>query len=198
VPNNFLVLPLLAGYCLVHFCYYFHFRSQRLDGYRLLIECALAGAGLLFLARCLTFWADKTLGTYMHPVWDGLFPHVDFAGTGLVTLALGVVAPCLVNLVFSRDKARERSIRKYGNNLLRTLYEAAVAERLISITLDNRKTYVGYVTDAPNLDPQDSFVRLIPLFSGYRDHETLELKFTTSYDRLYDLQVDPSDCLFRR
>ena len=69
-----------------------------------------------------------------------------------------------------------------------------MARKLVSITLDNRKTYVGYVTDAPNLDPQDSFVRLIPFLSGYRDHDTLELKFTTSYDRLYDLQIDPSDC----
>lgn len=34
---------------------------------------------------------------------------------------------------------------------------------------------------------------LAPLLSGYRDKDTLELKFTTRYSNLYTDEVDPAD-----
>ena len=38
MPNNLLLVPLLAGFWFLHRCHYFRFRAQTLDGYRLLIE----------------------------------------------------------------------------------------------------------------------------------------------------------------
>jgi hypothetical protein len=158
-----------------------------------LIESALAGAGLLIAARIVIFNVEKYGSPQIRLTWEAFAPHLDFAGTGVATLALGILTPFLGNMIVPSDKARERSIRKHGNNLLRTLYAATTAEKLVSLTLDNRKTYVAYVLDAPNLDPQDSFVMLAPLLSGYRDKDTLELKFTTRYSNLYTDEVDPAD-----
>jgi hypothetical protein len=49
------------------------------------------------------------------------------------------------------------------------------------------------MVDAPSLDPNDSYVRLLPLLSGYRDKDTLELKFTTTYSDFYGDEVEPLD-----
>jgi len=187
-------LPLIAGYWFVHFCYYFHFRSQRLDGYRLLIESAIAGTFLLFLGRLITFGVSATaFGHWFRPIWASFAP-VDFSGTGAATLALGMAAPIAVNRwLVTKEDARARAIGKHGNNFLRLTFNAQVRERTISVTLDNRKTYIGYMVDAPSLDPNDSYVRLLPLLSGYRDKDTLELKFTTTYSDFYGDDAEPLD-----
>ena len=39
--------------------------------------------------------------------------------------------------------------------------------------MDNRKWYVGWLTQSPNLDPQELYFQLLPFISGYRDKDTL-------------------------
>ena len=81
----------------------------------------------------------------------------------------------------------------HGNHLLRLLHWAANFEELVSVTLTNRKVYIGMVTEVPNLEGHDTFVGIIPFFSGYRD-ETLSMRLTVDYVKVYeDLKVDPSD-----
>jgi len=71
MPTNLLLLPLVGGYCLTHFCYYFRFRSQRLDGYRLLLESALAGILLAILSPVSHFVSHED------PLGPGLESQVD-------------------------------------------------------------------------------------------------------------------------
>jgi hypothetical protein len=68
------------------------------------------------------------------------------------------------------------------------VHTAAREERPISLTLDNRKIYVGLIVDAPNLEAHDAFLSLVPWFSGYRDKDTLALIFTVDYLRVYEAQ----------
>src|SRR5947208_3374452 len=54
----------------------------------------------------------------------------------------------------------------------------------------------GYrpVVAAPNLEPHDTFVALIPFFSGYRDNSTLQLRLTTDYLGVYESEgLDPKE-----
>ena len=55
MPTNLLILPLLGGFLLVHIWHLSRFRSQRLEGYRLLMETAIAGVILVTFARLLTY-----------------------------------------------------------------------------------------------------------------------------------------------
>jgi hypothetical protein len=91
----------------------------------------------------------------------------------------------------SRQHALRRAIRKDGNALHNLLYKAAIeAENLrtICITLNSRKVYVGWVEKSPNLRSNDAYVSLIPVMSGYRDKDSLDLEFTVSYpvDKYWD------------
>ena len=66
--------------------------------------------------------------------------------------------------------------------MLRLLDEAANQRRLISVTLDSRKWYVGWVVESPNLDPHEQYFRLLPFLSGYRDKDGLEPHRTVYYE----------------
>ena len=51
MPYNLLLLPLLGGFLFFHLTHFFRFAAQRLDGYRLLFQSAIAGTFLSILAR---------------------------------------------------------------------------------------------------------------------------------------------------
>jgi len=197
MPTNLLILPLLAGFWFVHNCYYFRFRSQRLDGYRLLLESALAGVGLTLIARCAVLFVRLfPIGADIERSWH-LFSPIPFSGTAACAIIAGVVSSYAVNLAFigGREAARNYAVERHGHDLFRLINDALNRKHLVSVTLRNRKWYVGYVTRAPNLNPQELFVSILPVFSGYRDQGTMEAVATTDYMPVYDRGVDRNDFL---
>jgi hypothetical protein len=75
---------------------------------------------------------------------------------------------------------------------MRLLHRAETDDLLISVTLDTRKWYVGWVAQSPNLDPQELYFRLLPFISGYRDKDTLETYRAVFYqDVLKDSELEP-------
>jgi hypothetical protein len=195
MPTNLLILPLLGGFLLVHLFHFSRFRSQQLEGYRLLFWSAVSGAVLLALARLCTY-SLVAVGLFKLS-WvlrfHAFFP-VDFSGTGVSALGLGVILPLVGNLCLERDRAQDLAVRRYGGSLSRLLHAATIRDFPVSVTLENRKTYVGFVIGAPNLDPSDQYVQILPLVSGYRDKDDLRLRFTDNYSEVYQSgRVDPSD-----
>ncbi len=63
---------------------------------------------------------------------------------------------------------------------------------LISITLSNRKWYVGYVTEAMSLEPKETHFTLLPIISGFRDKDTLKTQRVIYYPKVYSSNVDVS------
>lgn len=68
------------------------------------------------------------------------------------------------------------------------LYEALIEKdrkTALMLSLSDRKVYVGQVISMgePNeIEGPDQEVKIIPIMSGYRDKDTLKVKFTTHYD----------------
>ena len=193
MPYNLLLLPLIGGFLFVHLTHYFRFAAQRLDGYRLLFQAAIAGVGLSILGRLTTVLLGLTpLGKPLQTYWS-IFSPFPFSGTSAISLLLGPVSALLVNLFIKKSKAKAMEINARGNFLLRLLDEAATKKRLISLTLDSRKWYVGWVVESPNLDPLEQYFRLLPFISGYRDKDALETRRTVYYDAvLKDPLLDPN------
>jgi hypothetical protein len=99
MPANLFLVPFLAGYLFVHICNRFRFRAQSLDGYRLLIESAVAGVVLLGLSRLSTLvlgWMAPGLRTVWHQyvIPD---PNLPYMGTAVGTIVLGVFLPVFDN-----------------------------------------------------------------------------------------------------
>jgi hypothetical protein len=155
----------------------------------------VSGSVLLALARLLTYSAVAVGLFKLSWVlrWHTFFP-VDFSGTGVTALILGVILPLVGNLWMGRQRAQDLAVRRYGGSLSRLLHAATNRDYPVSVTLENRKTYVGFVIVAPNLDPSDQYVQILPLLSGYRDKDDLRLRFTDNYSEVYESGgVDPSD-----
>jgi hypothetical protein len=153
MPTNLLLLPLLGGYWFLHTLYYTRFRSQRLDGYRLLMESAFAGLLLTLVARVVVLFAHRW--PLLQSVWSDIAPSLPFLGTAAASLLLGIVAPYVLNVfldktgVMSRLDAPTRAIERYGNHLLRLFHAASLQEKTVSVALDNGKVYIGLVAAAP-------------------------------------------------
>lgn len=200
MPTNLLLLPLLGGYWFLHTFHYTRFRSQRLDGYRLLVESALAGVVFAVLARGLVLLL-RICPCVKHAWLLIAGDRAPFLGTAVVSLGLGIAAPYLLNsllettALLTRKQAQLKAIEKHGNHLLRLLHTASAQERTVSVTLSNRKVYIGLVVDAPNLESHDAYVSIIPFFSGHRDKDTLDLDLTVAYIDVYESGVLlPEDC----
>jgi hypothetical protein len=229
MPTNLLLLPLLGGFWFVHLCYLFRFRAQRLDGYRLLLESAFFGLLLIIPARGITYyWPQYSeLGRKIQIGWGHLSSSAPFSGTATVSLLLGLLAPFLINwlqatclrlkenslwrflvhpgksvgefLLPAKEWALSWSIKSSGNYLYQLLHKAVQDEVPILITLQSRKIYVGYVTESPNLKPDNQYLSLLPAISGHRDDKTLAVQRDLAYpdpDALFKNRgIDPRDLL---
>src|SRR5579875_1922167 len=112
MPYNLFLLPLLGGFLFFHLTHFFRFSAQRLDGYRLLFQAAIAGAGLAFLARIITEIAEALdKGAFFDSIWAQFIP-LPFSGTSVLSLALGPLLALLVNAFVGIDKAKDLEIRR--------------------------------------------------------------------------------------
>ncbi len=182
MPYNLLLLPLLGGYLFFHITHYFRFSAQRLDGYRLLLQTAIAGTCLAAIARILSLLLDLVFGNNIVERAWALFSPFAFSGTSALSLLLGPGIALIWNCFVDTEEAKEIEIRKHGSSLTKLLYRAQKENLLVSITLDTRKWYVGWVAESPNLDPQELYFRLLPFTSGYRDYNNLEAIRTNFYE----------------
>jgi hypothetical protein len=192
MPYNLLLLPLIGGFLFIHLTHFFRFGAQRLDGYRLLFQSAIAGICLSALARLIDLSIDRTsIGASIHVLWAWFSPF-NYSAVSVLALLLGPACALLMNLFIGTARAKDIEIRQHGPSFTQLLHRAAKEKLLLSITLDSRKWYVGWVVESPNLDPQEFYFRVLPFISGYRDKDTLETVRSVFYqDVLRDTALDP-------
>ena len=103
------------------------------------------------------------------------------AGTAFLATFLALAIALILNLIFRPEWAKLFLVRRHDNGFLRLFHKALTETKTVSVTLSNRKVYIGYVIRTPNLSPEDQFVGLLPMLSGYRDKDTLRLNIVTNY-----------------
>jgi hypothetical protein len=194
MPYNLLLLPLIGGFLFVHLSHYFRFAAQRMDGYRLLFQAAIAGVLLSIFGRLADVLIGLTpLGPPLQKIWY-VFSPFPFSATSAISLLLGPVFALLLNLFIGKEKAKDLEIKAHGNSLAKLLHRAEKEKRLISVTLDSRKWYVGWVAESPNLDPLEQYFKMLPFISGYRDKDALEPRRTVYYEAvLKDTTLDRTE-----
>lgn len=181
MPYNLLLLPLLGGFLFCSTAHLFRFGAQRLEGYKLLFQSAVAGVMLSFFARLIVLALAATqTGMWLEKRWF-VFSPFDFSATSALSMILGPVAALVLNFFIPTDKAKNIELRRNGNPLIRLFYRAAKENFLVSVTMDSRKWYVGWILESPSLLPQEKYFRLLPYMSGYRDSNTLETFRTVFY-----------------
>ena len=209
MPSNLLLLlPLLGGYLFIHLCFRFHFRAQSLDGHRLIFESAVAGF-ILFLPCRGVSWLLFSRAPELREFWYELAGRVPLLSTLALTLLLAPCAAFVWNFFegvrawrriqnpnkafrfshlpwIAREEALSRAVKKWGNVLQVMLHKAttqAAREEyaFVCLIMKDRKAFVGWVAKSPNLRANDLYVSLVPLMSGSRDKDTLDLTFSVFY-----------------
>lgn len=196
MPEGLLLLPLLGGFAFLHLAHLFRFKAQRYDGYRLLLASACAGICLLALGRLMVLlWgAVPGFGPWAGRTWHAFAPfaHSDACAWSFVLGPL--LAVLAVNRIWGIEQAKNKQLEasKRADAFTRLLHAAATESRLLSVTMESRKWYAGFVAEAPNLNPEEKYFRLLPIVSGYRDADTLETFRTVFYDEVLEV-ADSAD-----
>jgi hypothetical protein len=183
MPWNLLLLPLLSGFVTLDWCLYTRLRAQRIEGNRLLLEGAFAGA-LLTMGVYLYVWVASRC-EYTLPIqnlWLDIAPkNVEFLGTALIAFCVGPIGALLVNRFVKGNHKRLYSVKRYaiesaGEYLLGVLSEAAYRGYLVELTTTDRKAYATFIAVAPDLKPE-TFVVLLPVLIGYKDKDTVKITY---------------------
>lgn len=186
-----LLIPSLAGYWFLQRANFWRFDNYRLSGYHLLFRSALAGIFLTVAAHTIAV----LLNSLEPDIRSFLFAHVsvDYVDTAILTILLAVVAPPVFNKIDSEEKAAKRAAETYGDLIETVIASAFVQRKLLELSLKNRKSYIGVVLHRSITKRGQSDVTLIPMASGYRSEDTLELHITTHYASIIDKWMEQGD-----
>lgn len=187
------LLALAGGFLFAYNCHYTSYLASRVQGQALLLLTACYAVGLLFLSRLtLTMlewlYRGDTSLILIRCGWEALAGPLDipalptFVGAFFYAPILAWVA----NEAYDADEASDRVIREYGGDAEKLLSRYLSNVELVSVTLDNRKVYIGWPTYTPGLRRDAEDFRLLPALSGYRDEKTLKLGYTTYYVDILD------------
>lgn len=72
-------------------------------------------------------------------------------------------------------------------------FKAMADEKPIAISHESGKVYVGYVIDTMDPADENSHLTILPIYSGYRETETLRFKLKTKYQYVIDLITSPRE-----
>lgn len=112
----------------------------------------------------------------------------------ILSLILALVLPFLFNVVYRSRRGAKRAARNAGEHIELLIIESIEEKVPVEITLRNREIYIGLAGDTGIGGSHDADVAVVPMFSGYRDEDTLDLVVTLDYFPVIDmyLEEDPS------
>ncbi len=188
---------MLCGYWFLTHCNLTKFHSLRESGYHVLFRSAIAGLGFFVLSHLavqtveLVFPANR-----IFPAWRELIP-IEYSVTLTFTVFFAVVSPVFFNYFYDEiDTAREVA-EKNGDFIELLIKQSIDEDLLVELSLHSGKSYVGYAINSRLATQSKVDVELVPIASGYRKKETLELDITTDYSSVIEIFDDMDATDFR-
>ena len=186
---SLLLLPAVGGYWFLTHWNYTRYQAIRESGYRLLFRSAVAGIFLSFISRTITLLLEGRC-TLFSRVWESylrepfaleaLFQE-PFTVEVLLSLVLAVLLPFVFNAFYDDHKGAERAAVEAGDHIELLIQESIDDQVPVEVTLRNRKIYIGLGLESGIGTSSESDIALIPMYSGYRDEETLTLHIEIDY-----------------
>jgi hypothetical protein len=193
------LLSLLGGYLFSSLWRFTGFSTRRIEGHHLYFRAALYGALLFLVALLLRIFALPHIPGYSH-LDDELLDYVkpalkeetglplpeqarraEWLLTAVYSLLIGPFFGALLNIFTSRRWAQERSLGALNRLLLRGQQQ----DMPVQLTLNTGKVYIGMPTAITDPDREPDFVKVVPMYSGYRDSQG-GMVLTTDYEALYE------------
>lgn len=210
MPLNILILPLLGGYLFLYFYHDTRFGLNRSRGRRVLLDSARIGILLLVVSRCSVLIVAELLPS-LAIWWKQLAPFA-YSGTGFLSAFIGFISGLMGNAILGGKASRElpenvrsrasdparllaivRDVERESNHVEGTILTCWSENRPMMVGTKQKKIYVGVPKHGPEPHERRRELAMLPLLSGYRDNETQEVHFTTTYADVYEELADESD-----
>ena len=170
---EFSLFPVLGGYWLVTHLNLTRTDALRRSGYHVAFQSAFWGFMLLVPAYSIALGLCD-----LHPT---ILPEIRDRAA-ILSLVLGIVLPAPLNkLFFSQRDAEKRIAEEYGDLVELLIVECIERSTLIEVSLRGGKVYIGFPLANRIARWTGSHLSMLPMSSGYRNKDTLELEITTDY-----------------
>ena len=172
------LVPILSGYWFLTHLYYTNYNVVRASGYHVFFQSAIAGGLLFVFAQMIIFLLKLCVADNAIFISSALASNsAPFIGSALS----GFVLPSMGNRFYGREKSAARIAEINGYRLDLLLAQSVKEQEFVELSLRSRKSYIGLILGSEITRHGEPDIALIPLVSGYRDKDTLELEFTTNY-----------------
>jgi hypothetical protein len=205
-----LVLPILiCGFIYCRYNFYDRTLISKFEGQALYLHIAMRGITIVLPTLGVTFLAEWFSSGFFG-LSDALALHgvtkLDEKNLFTTLLACVCISPLVAyaaaRLRFAITKIRYKLQTNYLTELFilqqmlpltthqTLLLESLTGRLLYMFSMEDRKIYIGCVAGIGGpQDRESSFdegFSIIPVFSGYRDKDTLTVRITTRYDRVFE------------
>lgn len=184
--NYLLILPLLGGYIFLTFFNFTKYQHGRIETQRLIFHSVIVGIFLMLISLYVdnSLLKSKNLLNFRECLGKIVMVDIPNLNFYLLTFFIAPILAIILNIGIPNNFMMKLVIKIWGDEYekvyLKSLREKDRTKRLLLISLENNKVYVGYLkrVSKPLLSQQ---VDLIPVVSGYRDDVTKKITFTTPY-----------------
>ena len=142
-----------------------------------------------FLSRVITLLLESRQAPFAG-FWEShfqeLFPletlfQEPFTPEVLLTSILAFLLPVVLNLFYDDHSGAEKAAIEAGDHVELLIQESIDDQMPVEVTLRNRKIYIGLGLESGIGTSSDSDIALVPMYSGYRAEDTLNLNIETDY-----------------
>ena len=190
-----LIISLIAGYAFSLTWDGSRYFAVREDGYRLTFRAAFYGvvlflyASLIHLAlithfdRYLTYYKN-VLTAFVSPGTEINDNQITLLSLAIITLAIGIFLGHLLNKL-PYSKKILLYIATFNDDFEQLVLRSVRKSMPVCVTMSNKKVYVGYAIRTIDPGEKRTFLRILPVMSGYRTATGL-INFNVTYHNIYE------------
>ena len=178
----FFIIPALGGYWILINLHRTRHQAARGQGYHVLFQAAGVGAVVfgishlvVLLIHCLFPKADT--------FWQSAIPY-DLSDTVALGVLVSLIVPEIGNRIWKEEESAVKAAEDNGDRIELLLMESIQRQEPVEVTLKSRKCYIGRALRGRSVNYSQPDVSMIPVLSGYRNKETLELVPTLNYAQM--------------
>jgi hypothetical protein len=206
------ILILLSGYLYATGCNRYKYKFSRIKGAEAPLFCSFFGL-IIVMFSAIEMVVFEAIIIYMKSIWGAA--DISFKNAikesyslwnpnnweavyyavfllSIITLVNAKLLIYVSNRFWYRNESYELylAILQLGDEMDKLFAESLASQSMVSITLKNRKVYIGNICRTPDPKRDTTHIDLAPVYSGYRTSEELKLVITENYEDAYINQQD--------
>ena len=178
-----LLLPAVGGYWFVTHFNVTRFQAVRESGYHILFRSVLFGIFWYYVAAVPIWFLDACdLWGFPWAIewWGSMFPST-FTIETVAAIVLGGFSPYVLNLFYPEKYYSRKAAIDTSDHMELLISDAVQNQSPVEISLRSRKFYIGFVMGEQGRRQSDLALSVIPVYSGHRKENNLNLVIDIDY-----------------